>query len=66
LLYKLSFHKNRKYLIRGYLNIIKLFLQNIQNGVKHLQNMLTVQRNGSEWEGDQQAVDLANMGKILS
>lgn len=38
------------------------FLVNIQNGVKHLQNMLTVQRNGSEWEGDQQAVDLANMG----
>jgi len=28
--------------------------------------MLTVQRDVSEWEGDQQAVDLANMGKILS
>lgn len=41
-------------------------MQNIQNGVKHLQNMLTVQRGVSEWEGDQQAVELAKMGKILS
>lgn len=37
-------------------------ITNIKDGVGHLQKMLRVKREITEWNGDQHAVDLVNMG----
>lgn len=43
-------------------NLNDEFFMNIKDGVGHLQKMLRVKREITEWNGDQHAVDLVNMG----
>ncbi|CAG2251826.1 unnamed protein product [Mytilus edulis] len=38
------------------------FYMNVKQGIEYLQQMLTGRTNTSEWEGDQDAVNLVNMG----